>query len=386
MRADDPEEIWPFVWLHLGFVLTGTGTALLGCILPALSANWHMSDASAGILFAAQFSGSAFGAFLVGQNYFKSIIAGYLLLTSGAASIAYFANSSRPVLFLVFGLGLGLSMTATSMFIGSQSTKGRGATLSILNSCWSLGAVLCPVLTSLWLRNRGPAGLFLTFAISILVVFLSLLQHVSRFSSNRHAHGSPSNWSGSLLLLAMVGVTAFLYVGVESSIGGWMMTYVHRLNPTRNPWPPIAVSCFWFALLCGRALAPVVLRYLSEVELLKVCIATSFLCVSLLLVSHRPWGILLSAAASGLALAPVYPLCMSRVLTLAHDSPCAKWIFGISGLGGALLPWLTGIFSSHYGSLAVGLATPLFALAVMFFLNLSNEDTGRLYADGNNTV
>jgi hypothetical protein len=61
MKTNDAERIWPVLLLSIGFALNGTGTTLLDCILPALSASWRMNDARAGISFAAQFSGSAFG-------------------------------------------------------------------------------------------------------------------------------------------------------------------------------------------------------------------------------------------------------------------------------------------------------------------------------------
>src|ERR1700760_36874 len=45
--------------LYFGFILTGIGTNLLGCILPALSVIWNLSDSHSGFLFAVQFVGSS---------------------------------------------------------------------------------------------------------------------------------------------------------------------------------------------------------------------------------------------------------------------------------------------------------------------------------------
>ena len=41
--------------LHIGFVVAGMATTLLGPILPALTERWRMSDVVAGSLFTAQF-------------------------------------------------------------------------------------------------------------------------------------------------------------------------------------------------------------------------------------------------------------------------------------------------------------------------------------------
>src|SRR6266852_3123602 len=365
MKTEDPSRAWSVRWLFLGFVLTGVGTTLLGCILPALSKIWHMNDDRAGILFAAQFSGAAFGASFVSHDYFGSVVRGYLLLIASALSIAYFADSSRVWHFVVFGLGLGLTMTATSMLTGSTFRAHRGAALSLLNACWGLGAVLCPAMTSLWIRRWTPGKLFLTLAVALVIVLLLIGRRRSAFPSNRRDPSDAERGPFPLHLILGVALIAFLYVGVEVSVSGWMMSYVHRLTASGNPWPPIAVSCFWIALLCGRAVAPAVLQRMSEADLLTASVLAAFISVLLLLLNRTPLGIVLSATSSGLALGPIYPLCLAKVLALANDSPKTKWIFGISGLGGALLPWLTGKLSAHNGSLTIGLIVPLFALGIM---------------------
>src|SRR5258708_6015641 len=91
-------------WLHAGFALTG-------------------------ILCAAQFSGSALGALLVRNDFFRSLVRGYFLLIASAILVTFFTGFVEVLLFLAFGLGLGLTMTATSMLIGSTSLGNRGAAL-----------------------------------------------------------------------------------------------------------------------------------------------------------------------------------------------------------------------------------------------------------------
>jgi FHS family glucose/mannose:H+ symporter-like MFS transporter len=371
MNIDDTAQRRTTGCLYLGFALTGVGTTLLGCILPTLMTTWHMNDARAGILFAAQFAGAAFGAVLVSHNYFGSIVRGYLLVIASAISLAFRANSSRWFLFFVFGLGLGLAMTATSMFTSRLFTERRGATLSVLNAYWALGAVLSPLLASLWNRRWAPEKLFLALAIVVAaVIFFLIMGPRAVVSSDSRVPLGVKLGPVALLLIFAIAFVAFLYVGVEVSVSSWMMSYVHRLTAAGNPSPPIAVSCFWIALVGGRAFTPMLLRWMSEVDLLTASVAAAFLSVALLLLNRTPFGIVLCTTASGFALGPIYPLCLSRVMGLAHDSPNTKWMFATSGFGGALLPWLTGKFSAHNGSLRIGLGVPLFTLALMFVLQL----------------
>lgn len=369
MRTEHAGRMQPVRWLQLGFALTGVGTTLLGCVLPALSTSWHMNDSRSGVLFAAQFSGSALGALFVGKDFFASALRGYILLIASAVSIAFFAEFLQVLRFFSFGLGLGLTMTATSMLIGSAYIDKRGTALSLLNGYWAVGAAICPAIASLWIRRWPPTYLFLSLGIVLAIILVVIARHRTTLLPTHEAASGMKTMERHLPYLVIFAVLASLYVGVEVSIGGWMMTYVHRMPITSKSWAPIATSFFWIALLSGRMLAPAVLRRVSESKLLNSCIAIGFASSVLLLLSHSPAAILFTALAVGLTLGPIFPLCIAKSLALMHDSPKIKWIFSFSGSGGAVLPWITGKLSAHAGSLRVGLMVPVFALGAMIILN-----------------
>jgi len=255
------------------------------------------------------------------------------------------------------------------MLIGSTFLENRGAALSVLNAFWGLGAALSPVIASLWVGRWPPTYLFLLLAAALMVTFLLIGKNRAAFvGGGRNAVQSASGHR-QLKLVSIFAVIAFLYVGTEVSVSGWMMTYVGRLPISSKAWAPIAASCFWVALLCGRMLVPAIVRWLTEAQLLTSSLTIAFIGILLLLVSRAPLAIVFSAILAGLMLAPIFPLCLAKVLALTHDSPQSKWIFVIAGLGGAALPWLTGELSAHSGSLRVGLLVPVFALGTMIILD-----------------
>jgi FHS family glucose/mannose:H+ symporter-like MFS transporter len=360
-------------WMCAGEVLTGTGLILLGCLLPTLIINWRLSDARAGLLLAAQFAGSSAGAILITGDYLRSLSRGCWLMLAGALSLALFPNPNLAVLrFFVYGLGLGLIMTAISVLAGRVFPRRRGQVLSWLNAWWGLGAVVCPAIVALWVKAWRPQGLFLMMAgFSILLLFG--IHSKSSFAAAERPSLETARTDFPLRPIFMFAILAFLYVGVEACLGGWMMSYVHRLAASAYSLPPIAASLFWIALLCGRATAPVVLRQVSESNLLTGCVIGAFAGVLSLLLNHAPLAILLSAAVAGFTVGPIYPLCLAKVMALARDSPSVKWVFAIAGLGGALLPWLTGKLATANGSLRVGLTIPLFALLIMLLLSFGGN-------------
>jgi FHS family glucose/mannose:H+ symporter-like MFS transporter len=291
------------------------------------------------------------------------------LLIASALAIAFFTDFFQVLRFLSFGLGLGLTMTATSMLIGTMYIGKRGAALSLLNASWAIGAVLCPAIASLWITRWSPTYLFFALAVVLAGMLAVIAKHRKAFSSADGGAPEIETEHRHLQFVFIFAALASLYVGVEVTISGWMMTYVHRLPVANKQWAPIATSCFWIALLCGRMLAPAVLRRVSEAQLLNSSLAMGLISTVLLLLSHTPMAIILSAGSAGLMLGPIFPLCLAKALAFMNDSPKAKWIFSISGLGGAVLPWMTGRLSAHSGSLRVGLLVPVFALGAMVILN-----------------
>jgi MFS transporter, FHS family, glucose/mannose:H+ symporter len=352
------------VWLHIGFAATGFGSTLLGCLLPALHAAWNLSDAQAGLLFACQFTGASIGALLVREDLFRSLQHGYLMMVASAAVLGLLHGYGAAGIFFVFGLGLGWAMTSINM-IGGTVFERPGAALSLLNASWILGAALAPGVASRWVRYWPPMHIYFVLAVSFAVIALTLRQYRANLLGNYTRRLKISQRATPWLLIAGFSLLGFLYVGVEVSVSGWMMTFVHRLPIGGGWWAALITSCFWLALLCGRLLAPAVLLWVSESSLLLATMVVACCSVILILLNHSPVAVLLSAACAGLALGPIFPLCASRVLALTHESPQTKWLFSVAGMGGSVLPWLTGRLSTHTGSLRDGLLVPVFALGIM---------------------
>jgi MFS transporter, FHS family, glucose/mannose:H+ symporter len=362
--------------LYFGFVLTGIGTTLLGAALPVLSSSWGLNDSHSGFLLAAQFAGSSSGALLPQARLYRSLVQGYLLLLLGAVLIALSQGHFVAPFFFCFGLGMGLSMTATSMTIGRIYSASRGASLSLLNAFWGLGAVVCPPLVTIWGHFQPMILLYRVMAVCAAVPLVILCIGRGRLSGVQDDFAPSENLRARLLLLLPLGIFAFLYVGVESSVGSWMMTYIHRLPLASEIFAPAATSLFWMALFCGRTAVPVVLRYISESRLLTISLFFAVLSILLLLMSRTPVTSLTAAALAGLMLAPAFPLCISRVLSIASRPSESRWIFATSGLGGAVFPWMTGQIATDRSSLRAGLLIPLLACCAMLLLHLrTGSDT-----------
>jgi FHS family glucose/mannose:H+ symporter-like MFS transporter len=174
------------------------------------------------------------------------------------------------------------------------------------------------------------------------------------------------NW----MFAAIVGGMFFLYVAIESSVGGWIATLMERApSGSGYGWLP-APSLFWGGLLAGRGIAPLVLKRVGErsVALASLIVACSAICV-LVLSSGRQW-IAISAAVTGLGLAVVFPITISLLACFrGMEKRIAGPMFALAGLGGAVMPWLVGVISTRSGSLQTGLLAPLLAAALLLWLH-----------------
>jgi FHS family glucose/mannose:H+ symporter-like MFS transporter len=161
---------------------------------------------------------------------------------------------------------------------------------------------------------------------------------------------------------------AFLYVGIEASVGNWMSTYAARSAAWTFAGSTVAVAIFWAAIVVGRATTPAALAWTSEVRLYRGAVIAAAAGIGLLLLAHSGKSVLVASAITGLALAPVFPLILASFLREIGPSRNAGWVFAMAGVGGAVLSWLTGVTSSSAGSLRIGLLVPGAAALLMVAL------------------
>jgi fucose permease len=351
-------------------LITGIGLTLLGSGLPALAALWRLDDARSGRLLLAVFAGSAFGALLVRPPFHRNLAAAMAMIAISMAGLALCGGHALFLLFLLFGTGLGLAMTANSVLTGDRYAERRAAMLTLLNFSWSAGAAVSPFTVQFVIHHAGVGGLFWSMAAAgglsaLLALLLSDGRTSAQQETSRAAIAAVQSSRGVVAFFAIFGL---LYCGTEAALGGWVLTYVHRLHFHVSAAPPLAASCFWLSLLVGRAVAPAVLLRVREELLLALALICAFVGVAMLLTLHSLPAVMFSAALAGFSMAPVFPICVAIFMALTSDPAQTRWMFAVAGLGSATLPWATGQLAARTGSLHTGLLVPLLALGLMLVM------------------
>jgi FHS family glucose/mannose:H+ symporter-like MFS transporter len=355
------------VVLGAGFGLTGAGTVMLGVLLPILSAKWGMRDDAAGFLLFLQFIGASLGAIFTGARRIRSIAIGYALLFVSAGALTFAGMHVSFVLFFFFGLGLGMVMTATSLLFSDRYDDDRAAQLEHLNFVWAIGATAAPILLLPLIRRSSLSPVFFAFQGFSLLIFVWVILGERQWKTcvqlaRDTLPAGEAALRGALLPLVALAMCA---VGVEASLSGWLTTYSHRADSLGKGGAAFSVSLFWLGIMLSRlAFSTRLLTVVGRRRLLRILLWAIAVSLMLLTAASHPRSIRFAAAMAGLCIGPLYPLLLSFIL-----QRCSKgWVFAVAGVGSAVLPWLTGLFSAHFGSLRYGLIAPCGAAALMVAL------------------
>jgi MFS transporter, FHS family, glucose/mannose:H+ symporter len=363
--------------VHFGFVVAGVVTTLLGPILPILIARWSITDERAGLFFTLQFSGNLAGIASLGfilrrSGYRLMFIIGFAFMALGVGALGV---GQEPVGLLatgLYGYGLGLILPGTNLWVAEVALGRRAAALSLLNLSWGIGAIGCPALVMLAERSHRLGLLLFGLAgfSALLALAFAWLDMEPRAQAAASGSPPPTLPAVTARTACALGALFFLYVGGETSIGGWAAALARRLGARPgNPWE-LAPLCFWAGLLAGRALGPLVLRRVTERAMLTAGLIFAAVSNATLLWAATFRSAAICLVAIGLGFACIYPLLVALLVALygKQTSRVGSVIFSLASLGGATMPWLVGFTSTKAGSLRAGLLVPLIACLVMVSL------------------
>ena len=355
---------WTLPVLHAAFGLTGVLHAIGGALLPALAISLGLSDSWAGTLFLCYFLGTSLGALMCAGRYARLMTIGYFVVAAACCGIAASSAMVLPFLFFVLGTGLGIPMTAVSMYAGRAFAGRTAAPLTLLNFTWSAGALIAPLLAARVLAGHSWRTAYWLLAIAAAVAAVACwvgLEEPPEEQPVAAAESSTRNWG----VIALFAFLAFLQVGVENTTATWLASYAMRVASTGAARAAASSSLYWGGYLAFRGLWAVLLNRMNAMRVLSSMVVAALLAAGLLVgfPSAAPVAMLLLGA----ALAPVFPLLLSRFFARARVKD-SRWVLAVCGFGGAVLPWLTGLISSGTGSLRLGLSTVPAALLLMVSL------------------
>lgn len=360
--------------LFAGFMLTGIPTVILGPILPLFISRWHLNDTQAGLFFTVQFAAALCGVWITTgltswRGYRPGLVIGYILTGAGLALLNAPTHALALAATAAFGLGYGIVIPPTNL---SAAETGGAGMVSLLNFAWGIGAVACSPLIVLALHHQLLPAFLFTVAFGAFVLAGCFL--LVPFSAGRHLSPTESTSvraaTPALAITIVVSALFFIYVGTETSLGGWAAEDAKRLAGHATSLTTMAPMFFYAGLTAGRGLAPLVLLRMRAIRVVLTAMGLAMLGLVLVLVATSPRTAIGGFTIAGLGCASIYPIYISWF---------SKWygagarrlggvFFSMASLGGSAVPWLVGFLSTKAGSLRAGLVVPLAGFFVMLSL------------------
>jgi fucose permease len=352
----------------MAFVPTGIVTVMLGPLLPLLAAKWSLNDTQSGFFISAQFAGALVGtaasSFLLPRIGFgRSIAVGQVLMAIGVASLISGGFRLAIVAICCYGIGIGVTIPAGNLTVAETARERRSSSVGLLNVSWGVGAMSCAVLlafcqkiqgTELFLRSL--AGLLLMLA----VVALAFTSDAGLATNPASETFRPTAREFRSSAVIMIGALFFVYVGTENALGAWLASFAKRAADSPAVAWMTVTSYFYGALVVGRILASLALPQITDAKQACGGALLALLSSAALVFSRSVFAIALCAFIAGLGFSTLYPITISLFSSRFGEraKSMGGFMFALSTLGGASVPWLVGFVSTRFQSLRSGLVIP----------------------------
>jgi fucose permease len=187
-------------------------------------------------------------------------------------------------------------------------------------------------------------------------------------------------WTVSTLI--MICALFFVYVGTETSYSVWIASYAKRLSSSSQSLWAITPSFFWGALLAGRFLAPFGLKFCRETTIAKLGLTLAVAGGSMILWARGMGALIPGSILAGLGLASIFPISVSLFPRWfgVSERNASSAVFASGNTGGAVVPWVIGMLSTHTGSLRLALVVPLLGAASMLIFYATQGKHARISA------
>jgi fucose permease len=258
-----------------------------------------------------------------------------------------------------------------NLLVGTAAGAERSKYLARLAAAWCAGAILSPVLTSVWIAGISPPSRLSLFALLFLLPFVATkgrgIEAAPR--AQRQAREPAPRGTSSGLGIALLCVAIFLvYGGIEASIASWIPMFALRYSATPLFAAQWLISAFWLGLMLGRIYIARIVTPPIEHAILRVAIIGSACCLGLCIAAPSAGTIWAGSVLIGVCLSPLFPLMLSASIAGGLSVQALGAALAACGLGAAMFPSFLDLLSSFY-SLRTAMLLPLVALGMLLFLS-----------------
>ena len=297
----------------LAIFVYGLIAAMLGTILPALSARFQLTPKQNGNIALAQAIGLVIASVSAGplidsQGYKAGLVLGLALIALALFLLPSSKGYGHVVGYLfLLGLGGGTIVTGANALAFDLGGSQHAAALNFLNVFFGLGGLATPFLLANLLRGNSTRLCYLT---AVATVATLAVNAGVRMPEARSAGGIALSEAGRLLshpALWLLAAMLFLYVACEVGVWNWLTRHLIAQGISEVRALNILSLGFALGLLVGRvAVTPLFKTVRPDTVTLAAAVLmtiTTFLALQ----TTRPAVAWVAVFCAGIAMAPVFP-------------------------------------------------------------------------------
>ena len=358
-------------------LLFGVVMALLGAVLPVVSARLKFDLAQAGQLFLAMnfcmlAASLSLGPLMDRFGLKPPLLGGPLVV--GAALILIALAPDYPVLLAgaaLLGLGGGALNAGANTLVADlhPEPSRKNAALNLLGVFFGFGALLLPFAVGALLARVGLVAIALAVAAGCAAA--SVFSLTLAFPAPKQAGGvkAADVWRFARMpAVLLVAFLLFFQSGNEFTLGGYLSMYLTREVGSSIAGASYGLAGFWAAIMLARLLLSRILLRVEGHTLVLLSASCSAGATALLLLLAWPVGAFGAVVLLGLSLAGIYPTMLGIAGARFKENSGTVFgiLFTIALAGGMTLPWLVGQIAQRQG-----LRTALWLVTGSFLLILA---------------
>jgi len=361
--------IHSFIYFN-AFAQLGVVTGMIGPLLWELASNTGTTIEKIGIIFAFRASGWMVGSLIAGRVFQKFNSSGNLILF-----ISLFTSLSISATFpFVHKLWLLLCLNGVTGVIMSFIDVGGntlilyiwkdkvGPYLQALHFSFGIGATVSPFIVGSLMKllpGRALYSFWIVAGVGILSAVPGVLIKSPRTGDKADGEKegkAQGRWAKikSRVLTVCIGLLLFMYVGAETSYGGWLFTYAKEIYNIPDAEAAYMVSGFWGAITVGRLIAVPLSAKIKAKTMLIIDLIGSVLSLMMLIFFERFANRILlwcMTVLYGLFMASIFASAFSlpAEVKITLSSVGASLVIASASIGDTLLPMISGYIMKVLG-------------------------------------
>jgi MFS transporter, FHS family, Na+ dependent glucose transporter 1 len=334
---------------YSAFIVLGLAGAVTGPTLEGLSRHTRSTVEQISYLFVLRSLGYLIGSFTAGRLYDR--VKGHPLMVSVICImvLAMFLIPLVPLLWLLAGVVMILGIAEGLLDVGGNTLlvwvhrEEMKPYMTGLHFFYGLGALVSPIIVGIVLANTSDiywAYWSLGLLMLLPAMWLARLRSPQPIVETETAPTKPA----LPVLIGLIALFGFLYVGAEGSYGGFVSKYTFDMGLQDVAGAAYLASAFWGAITAGRLLSIPLASRFKALAILLADLLLALIGMALVLAFPGSLAVLwVGTLLVGLGMASVFP----TMLILAEQymtitGRITSWFFVGSSLGGMTLPWVIG--------------------------------------------